>query len=128
VPLDEIYKNDLEAEVLPQDKEWQPKIEVALPTPPLVPPGNYKIVIKLDDLEAKTSTELAVPFRMRGTAVEASDRLVARAFRFYRAEDEAQPMAKAVYRVGDDLWAKFNITGFKYGPNTRWTSATWCPS
>jgi hypothetical protein len=119
VPIAEIYKNEMEAEVLPQDKEWQPKIEVALPTPPLVPPGDYKIVIKLDDLEAKTSAELAVPFRMRGTVVEPSEKLVVRGFRFYRGEDDVQPMPKAAYRTSDDLWARFNIVGFKFGPNNK---------
>ena len=119
VPLAEVYKNDIDAEVLPQDKEWQPKIELEVPTPPLVPPGAYKIVVKVEDLEAKTSAELAVPFRMRGPVVETSDKLVVRAFRFYHAEDDAQPMAKAAYRVGDDLWAKFDITAFKYGPNNK---------
>jgi hypothetical protein len=118
-PIAEIYKNQIESEVLPQDKEWQPKIELAVPTPSLVPPGAYKIVVKVDDLEAKTSAELAVPFRMRGPVVEPSDKLVVRAFRFYHAEDDAQPMPKAAYRVGDDLWAKFNVTGFKYGPNNK---------
>ena len=71
-PIAEIYKNQIDSEVLPQDKEWQPKIELALPTPSLVPPGGYKIVVKLDDLEARTSAELAVPFRKRGPAVEPS--------------------------------------------------------
>jgi len=119
VPVAEIYKNEISSEVLPQDKEWQPKIELAVPTPPLVPPGAYKIVVKVDDLEAKTSAELTVPFRMRGPVVEPSDKLVVRAFRFYAAEDNAEPMAKAAYHVGDDLWAKFDITGFKYGANSK---------
>jgi hypothetical protein len=119
VPVAEVYKNEISSEVLPQDKEWQPKIELAVPTPPLVPPGAYKIVVKVDDLEAKTSAELTVPFRMRGPVVEPSDKLVVRAFRFYTAEDNAEPMAKAAYHVGDDLWAKFDITGFKYGSNNK---------
>jgi hypothetical protein len=115
----EIYKNEISSEVLPQDEEWQPKIELAVPTPPLVPPGAYKIVVKVDDLEAKTSAELAVPFRMRGPVVEPSAKLVVGAFRFYTAEDSAEPMPKAAYHVGDDLWAKFDITGFKYGANNK---------
>jgi len=119
VAIAEVYKNTIESEVLPQDKEWQPKIEMAVPTPPLVPPGAYKIVVKVDDLEAKTAAELTVPFRMRGPVVEPSDKLVVRAFRFYKSEDDAQPMAKAAYRTADDLWARFTLTGFKYGPNNK---------
>src|SRR5690349_5808401 len=36
VPLDEIYKNDLTAEVSPQDKEWLPKIATEVAIPPLI--------------------------------------------------------------------------------------------
>jgi hypothetical protein len=119
VPLTEIYKDEMETEVLPQDKEWMPKVETAAPIPPLVLPGEYKIVIKAEDLQAKTSTETALPFRVRGRIVEPSDKLVVRDFRFYRAEEDVQPLAKPVYRAGSGLWAKFDITGFKYGPRNK---------
>src|SRR5581483_9497008 len=28
-------------------------------------------------------------------------------------------LAKPVYRPGDPVWAKFDITGFRYGPNHK---------
>ena len=118
-PLAEIYKNEISEEVLPQDKDWQPKIETQVAVPPLVPPGDYKIVVKVEDLIAKTSAELPVPFRIRGRAVAPSATLAARNFRFYRREEDAQPLAKAAYRAGDELWAKFDIVGFKYGPSNK---------
>ena len=46
--------------------------------------------------------------------IESSDTLVVRNFRFFRNEDDAQSMAKATYKPGDGVWAKFDITGFKY--------------
>ena len=118
-PLAEIYKNEISEEVLPQDKDWQPKIETSLAVPPLVPPGAYKILVKVEDLVAKTSAELPVPFRIRGRTVAPNDSLAVRNFRFYRREEDAQPLAKAAYRVGDELWAKFDIVGYKYGPNNK---------
>lgn len=119
VPLTEIYKDEMETEVLPQDKEWMPKVETVVPIPPLVLPGEYKIVIKAEDLQAKTSTETPIPFRVRGRNVEPSDKLVVRDFRFYRNEDDAQPLPRPAYRAGSGLWAKFDITGFKYGPHNK---------
>ncbi len=119
IALDEIYKNEVFDEVLPQDKDWQPKVETELAIPPLVAAGEYKIVVKAEDLLAKTSTELAVPFRIRGAKMEPSSTLVIRNFGFYRGEDEAQALAKPLYRNGNQMWARFDITGYKYGPNNK---------
>ncbi len=119
VPLVEIYKNELSDEVLPQDKDWQPKIETSVAVPPLVAPGQYKIVVKVEDLVAKTSAEMPVPFRIRGRTVAPSDTLAVRDFRFYRREEDTQALVKAAYRMGDQLWAKFDIVGYKYGPNNK---------
>jgi hypothetical protein len=119
VPLDEIYKNDLTAEVSPQDKDWQPRIATEVPIPPLIAPGAYKIVVKVEDILAKTAAELSVPFKVRGREVEPSESLIVRNFHFYRDEDGTQLMEKGVYKPGDGVWAKFDITGFKYGDKNR---------
>ena len=115
LPLTEIYRNEMVADVTPQDKEWMPKIATELQVPPLVAAGTYKIVIKVEDMVAKTNGELAVPFVIRSKSVEPSETLVVRNVEFFRGEDDAQPIAKAVYRPGDAVWAKFDIIGFKYG-------------
>ncbi|MGO9257645.1 MAG: hypothetical protein ACLQU1_15230 [Bryobacteraceae bacterium] len=115
VPLNEIYKNEIADEVTPQDREWQPKIETEIDTPPLVPSGAYKIVVKVEDLIAKTSAELSVPFQVHGHALEPSDTLVVRNFQYFRGEDDVRPLEKAVYHPGDAVWAKFDIIGYKLG-------------
>jgi hypothetical protein len=119
VPLDEIFQNDLTAEVSPQDKDWLPKIATEVPIPPLLAPGAYKIVVKVEDVLAKTSADLTVPFKVRGREVEPSDTLTVRNFHFYRDEDGTQPLEKGIYKPGDGVWAKFDITGFKYGEKNR---------
>lgn len=119
VPLVELFKNEVTEEVTPQDKEWMPKIATEVPLPPLIAPGTYKIVVKTEDLVGKTQAELAVPFEVRGHQIETSETLTVRNFHFYRGEDDIQPAEKAVYRAGDAVWAKFDITGFKYGPNNK---------
>ena len=119
VPLTEIYKNDMMTEVTPQDKEWMPKIATEVQLPPLIPSGTYKLVIKAEDVLAKTGTSLDVPFLVRGRKVEASDTLTVRNFGFYRSEDATEPLEKAAYKAGDSVWARFDITGFKYGEHNH---------
>lgn len=119
VALDEIYKNAMTVEVSPQDKDWQPKIATSIALPPLAPAGDYKIVVKVEDLLAKTSAELAVPFKLRGHAVESSPTLVVRNFQFFRDEAVTRPAEKPVYKPGDGVFAKFDITGFHYGEHNK---------
>ena len=119
VPLTEIYKDEIETEVLPQDKEWMPKVATVVLIPPLVLPGEYKILVKAEDLNAKTPAELSLPFRMRGRNIEPSETLAVRDFQFYRNEEDTQPLAKPAYRAGGGLWARFFITGFKYGTKNK---------
>lgn len=119
VPLDELYKNGITEEVSPQDKDWLPKIATEIAIPPLAGSGAYKIVVKIEDLVAKATAELAVPFQVRGHEVAPSDTLVVRNFRFFRGEEDAQSIEKAVYKPGDGVWARFDITGYKYGDKNK---------
>jgi hypothetical protein len=119
VPLGELYKNEITDEVRPQDKEWMPKVATEIAIPPLVSSGAYKIVVKVEDVIAKTSTELATPFLVRAHEVPASDTLVVRNFRFFRGEDDSNALEKPVYKPGDGVWAKFDITGYKFGDKNK---------
>ncbi len=120
VPLSEISKNSITAEIAPQDKDWLPKIATTISLPTLLFSGDYKIVVKAEDLVAKTSTELSVPFRVRGGEdAHAADSLAVQAFRFLRHEDDTKAAERAAYVPGDRLWAKFDIAGFHYGPGNR---------
>jgi hypothetical protein len=119
VPLSEIYKSELVDEVSPQDKEWLPKIRTEIAIPPLVNSGQYKIVVKAEDLIAKSQAELSVPFQVQAHEVAPSDTLVIRNFRFFRGEEDTQPLEKAVYKGGQGVWARFDITGFKYGDKNK---------
>ncbi len=119
VPIMEPFHNDITEEVTPQDKEWMPKIQTEIPLPPLAGSGMYKIVVHAEDLIAKAKTEISVPFEVRGHRVDASDTLTVRNFRFFRSEDDTEPIEKPVYRPGDAVWAQFDITGFRYGPKNK---------
>jgi hypothetical protein len=119
VPVAEIYKGEFTSEVLPQDKDWMPKIEVGVSLPPLVRPGNFRIMVKTDDLIAKTSASLTVPFRVRGRDVEPTERLAVRNFRFVRGEEENAPVVTGAFKTGDTLNARFDITGYQFGPGNQ---------
>jgi hypothetical protein len=75
---------------------------------------------------AVVSTEAA--FEVHGHAVEPSSTLVVRNFRFYRTEDDAEPLKLAAYRPGDTIWARFDITGFRLGTGNLRDVAMSCPS
>lgn len=107
------------AELSPEDKDWKPKIRQELPVPPLAPSGKYKILVSVQDEIAKTSASREIVFLVRGRDVPPSDKLVIRNFHFYRSEEESEPLAKAAYRPGDDVWARFDITGYKFAEGNR---------
>jgi len=119
VPLADIYKNEITDEVGPQDKNWLPRVSTEIAIPPLVESGAYKIVVKAEDLIAHTSTQLEVPLLIKGHAVDPSDSLVIRNFRYLHAEDDLQAMDKPIFHPGETLWAKFDITGYKFGPGNK---------
>jgi len=119
VAIIEPFHQDIMDEVTPEDKEWMPKIQTEIQLPPLAGSGTYKILIKVEDLVAKTMTESSVPFQVRGRDVAPSDSLIVRNFQFFSSEDDTQPLQKAAYRPGEGVWARFDITGYKYGPKNK---------
>lgn len=119
VPLMEAFKHAIGEEVAPQDKEWLPKISTEILIPPAVPAGAYKITVNVADEVAHTTASLDVPFQVRGRAVAATAGLTVQNMRYYRAEEDTKPLDKPVYKSGDALWIRFDVTGFQYGPNNR---------
>jgi len=116
VPLIESYKNQFEDEVTVEDKDWMPKIQTQILIPPLAGSGAYKIVVKAEDLVAKASAQLEVPFELHGHTVEPSDKVVVRNFRFFHDEAGKEPAEKAAYHAGQTMWTRFDIIGYQFGP------------
>jgi hypothetical protein len=119
VPVAEIYKGEAKDEVGPEDKNWLPKIETQIVLPDILRPGSYKIVVKVDDLTAKTSADLTVPFEVVGRDVAPSSTLLAKDFRWYHNEEDTRAMSQPVYHAGDNMFMKFDIIGYKYGDNNK---------
>lgn len=123
VRLKEPVSGELATEVLPEDRKnnWMPIIRYDVLVSPSAPSGEYGIQLKLTDRLGKTSTESMVRFQVRGRDVAPSDSLVVRNFRFLRSETSTQPLEVAAYRPGDSVWARFDITGYKFAQNNRFS-------
>jgi hypothetical protein len=119
VPFDKPHNGEVDAGVLPQDKEWLPKVLATVVIPPFAASGEYKIAIQVKEPVSGSEVAGEVALRVVGHAVEPSETLVARNFHFYRGEQERQPLRDAVYHSGEMLWARFDITGYKFGENNK---------
>ncbi len=115
VRLMETVAAEIEETLAPEDKNWKPTIHHEILIPPLAESGDYKIVISVTDIIANATAAKEVPFTVRGRRVEPSATLVIRNIRFLRGEDDREALAKAAYRRGDAVWARFDMIGFKYG-------------
>ena len=115
VRIVEPVASEIEDSLAPEDKNWKPTVRQEIQVPPLADSGVYKIAVSLNDEIGHTAASQEVTFTVRGHPVEPSDTLVIRNFRFYRGEQDTEPLQKAAYRPGDPVWARFDITGFKYG-------------
>jgi len=114
-PLIAPVSGKIEDAVLPEDKEWRPKIRQDVFLSPFAPGGDFKVRIKVEDLNAQTSAEQTVVYRVRGPEIGPADKLTVRNFRFYRGEDDVQPLEVVAYRPGDVVWARFDIGGHRFG-------------
>lgn len=114
VPLTKKESKSIETELAPEDKDWKPKVRFQFLTPDTSSCDNCILRVTLRDRLAGTSVVKEVPFRIRGRAVEPSETLVVRNFRYLRSETDTQALSVPAYRPGDSLWARFEITGFKH--------------
>lgn len=123
VRLQEKVGGKVSAVVRPEDKKakWLPLVEYSVLVPPAAPPGEYRVALAVRDLNSGAEARRDVTFRVRGRYVEPSETLVVRNFRFYRSEVDTRPLEVPAYRPGDTLWARFDITGYRLGPNNRFS-------
>ncbi len=118
VPIVEPSSGTIRTELALEDKEWKPKIRQTVLIPPMAESGRYKLKFSAKDELGGVVASIEEPFTVRGHPAETSAALEVRNFRFYRTEEEsARPLAIAAYRPGDTVWARFDITGYKLGPD-----------
>lgn len=99
----------------PEDKNWMPKIRYTVVIPPLAETGEYHVTVTVKDELSGSSAEGRATFLVHGRDVAPSDALAVRNFRFYRGENDDKALEVPAYRPGDELWARFDMTGYKIG-------------
>jgi hypothetical protein len=117
--LKPVEDGKIETTVTQEDKDWKPKLRDTIVVPPLADSGEYTVLVKLSDELAKAAVEKSAVFHIKGRDVAPSDTLVVRNFRFLRTEDDAKPLPVAAYRPGDSVWARFDMTGYKFGEKNQ---------
>jgi hypothetical protein len=117
--LKPVEEGKVETTVTQEDKDWKPKLHDTIVVPPLADTGEYMVLVKLSDELAKASVEKRAVFHIKGRDVAPSDALVVRNFRFLRNEDDDKPLRVAAYRPGDSVWARFDMTGYKFGDKNQ---------
>src|SRR5262249_4844529 len=110
----------IEGRLSPEDKEWVPKFLLNFVIPPFAPPGKYRVFVEAKDEQAAREAHADFMFQVRAREVEPSDTLVARNFRFLSGEDDTVGTRTGVYHPGETVWASFDLTGYKFGPNNHY--------
>jgi hypothetical protein len=119
IPLVPQIKGTIETLLSDEDKSWLPKERQSVLLPSFIEPGSYQIVLNVKDVLNGTQAKAAYDFAVRGRMIEPSDTLVVRNLRFLRAEEDQTPLTVVAYRPGDNVWARFEITGYKFGPGNQ---------
>ena len=100
-------------EMLPEDRNWSPTGRWNFTLPDHAEDGKYKLTLIAQDLIGKTEVRSESVFSVRNRRVEKSDRLVVRSFGFLAREESVKALDPAVYRSGELVWVKFDLTGYK---------------
>ncbi|MEQ1946592.1 MAG: hypothetical protein ABL995_05355 [Bryobacteraceae bacterium] len=110
----------VEQQVFTQDKDWRPKFVWDFVIPPFAPGGTYKVTVQAKDEVGATDLTSHIELGVRGRDVEPGAELVARNLRLLPGDQDGTPLEPAVYHPGQVLWARFEITGYKYAARNRY--------
>ena len=117
IPLTPPASDKIQTELSPEDKEWLPKRRVSFLIPSFIGSGDYHMHVAVKDLFGKAETSADFPFRAGGIQVQPSATLTVENFQFLRAENDREGLKVAAYSPGDTVYARFDMVGYKLGPN-----------
>lgn len=122
VPVEPPKTGRLDDSLRIQDKDWVPKFGVSFLLPSFVPGGNYHIPVTVKDELAGSEISGDLEFHVRAETIEPSTSLVIRNFRFLRNENDTEALRPpVVYRPGAMLWARFEMAGYKFEANNKFS-------
>ena len=112
----------LDESLQPQDKAWVPKFVVSFLLPSFIPGGTYHIPVTVKDELAGSEVSGDMEFHVRAESIEPSMSFVIRNFHFLRNEtDTAALQPPVMYRPGSTLWARFEMAGYKFEANNKFS-------
>ncbi|MBV9157898.1 MAG: hypothetical protein JO097_16655 [Acidobacteriaceae bacterium] len=123
VPLCPTVSDKIQAELNPEDKDWLPKRRASFLIPAFVAAGEFHIHVVVRDLVANEETSRDFPFRTGGLRIEPSSSIAVQNFHFFRNENDQQPLDVPAYSRGDTIYARFEMTGYKLGPQNEYDLA-----
>lgn len=118
-PLVAPIKGAIETTLSDEDKDWLPKERQSVLLPSFIEPGVYHLTLHIKDVLNGSQATGTYEFPVRGRNVAPSDTLVVRNMRFLRQETDQTPLDVVAYRPGDSVWARFEITGYKFAEGNR---------
>ena len=102
---------EISEEIFPQDEDWLPVVRVSPRLPQFAESGAFKIIVTaVDRLAGNEEITFEFPVYVRGESVEPGKTLTIRNLVFSVAKGGA--VAEPVYKAGDTVWARFDITGY----------------
>jgi hypothetical protein len=110
----------VQTEMHPEDKNWMPKRRVSFLLPSFVAAGEFRMHVVVKDLFANSLALKDFPFRIGGLKVQASSTITVQNFRFLRQENDREPLEVPAYRPRDDIYASFEMVGYKIGPQNQY--------
>jgi hypothetical protein len=105
----------IDAELNAEDKNWTPRRRASFLLPSFVAAGEFRIHVAVTDLVGKADTSKILRFRIGGVAIVNPGMLNVQDFRFFRRENDREPVEVPAYSAGDSVFVRFIMTGFKVG-------------
>ena len=102
-------------EVSYNDKDWLPKVQQTLALPGQIPPGDYKLKIRVADELAGATAEGEVAFKVGGKPFPHPDAFSVLDLQFFRSDADREPLSPSVFHPGETLFARFQLAGFQIG-------------
>jgi hypothetical protein len=120
-PLAQPVSDEIQTEINAEDKNWTPKRRVSFLLPSYLASGEFQIHLIVKDLFAKAETSRDFPFHIVGADIQPSDSVNVQHFKFLRHETDRDGLDIAAYSPGDTVFARFDIAGFKLGPENTYS-------
>jgi hypothetical protein len=122
-PLTPPVKGVIDEELHPEDKNWVPKRRASFLLPSFLAAGDYRVHVDVHDSVSKTETSADVPFQVGGVQIKPSPSITVQNFRFLRKEGDQQGLDVPAYSPGDTVYVRFDMSGYKLGPDNQYRLA-----